>query len=102
MKNIFLTAIKNYHAQSPAEKSKTRAAFTSLGLFIIYLIYMYFSEGSRKALSLGFGMIFFLTISFLLAWVSIKAAKYIGEGPSTFIAAMLVLLTLGLTFFIFL
>jgi hypothetical protein len=102
VKIFFLIAIKNYHALSPAEKNKTRAAFTSVGLFILYLVYMYFFESPRKALGLGFGIVFFLTLSFIIAWVSIKAGKFIGEGPSTFIAAMLLLLTLGLTFFIFL
>jgi len=101
MRNFFLIAIKNYHALSPAEKNKTRAAFISVGLFILYLVYMYFFESPHKVMGLGLGMAFFLIICFTIAWVSLKAGKYIGEGPSTFIAAMLVLLALGLTFFIF-
>jgi len=84
------------------KKNKTRAAFSTVGLFLFYLVGMYFFEGPRKAIGLGFGVVFFLVLTFVIAWLSIKAEKYIGKSLSTFVAAALILLSLALTFFIFL
>jgi hypothetical protein len=100
MPDFIATAISRYKAQSPQEQLQTRAAFTAIGGFFLYLGFEAVSEGWRRALGIFLAVAVFCAVCALAGWIGNGLSKLIGRKAGNAASVIIVLGFIGFVIYV--
>jgi hypothetical protein len=100
MKKLIDTAFANFAKLPPQEQAKVKAAWGSIGLFFLYLLYVAVTDRWQKALGIFMAMAVFLTVVILAASTANILKKFIGTKAADMVCAILILGFIGFVLYI--
>ena len=95
MTNIIDKALKNYAALPPDGQKRIRAAFGSIGFFLLFLLFTAHTEDWRKALGIFCAVALFMMVVSLATWIGSKLGKVIGQKAGTTVSVLLIFAFIG-------
>ena len=97
---IIDTAIRNYQALPPQKQMETKAAFSGIGMFFLYLGYEAITDGWRKALGIFLAVTLFCTVAAIATWISTKLGKVIGQKAGMTVSVTLIFAFIGFVLYL--